>query len=492
MAQSLVGGSVQVSNVTYTGASIAGGTFGGGAGIIGFDTGILLSNGDIANVIGPNTSNGISAENGTAGDPDLDQLVAPDVTHDAAVLQFDFVPQGNNVTFDYVFASDEYNEFVYSFNDVFAFYVNGQNVALVPGTNEYVGINTVNGGNPFGVNAHHPEFYRNNSRDDPGPSTINTEMDGLTTVLSVNAPVTPGVTNHIKLAIADTADFALDSNVFIRAGSFVVPPTATPTNLPGASVTSVLPTPTNTPTNTPKPATTPNPVQQADVCISLMQDPDRAVAPGGIFTYTLGVSNVGPGVASDAEASIGLDPNTEVLDFISPDKGSFVSYLSSTEVRVRFGDLGKNASASAKLIARVLPSAKAGAAINSRAVIAWDDGSVPTDRKVSNLIPMTVGATTNSGLHGLQQRLSVTPGTPSAAGTILSMQGNFFGGEEKVSFWLNLPSGKVQGISSMSQSDKQGNLNVGLDTSGLPAGNYSLVAHGLCTNVEGVGVFTIK
>jgi hypothetical protein len=48
-------------------------------------------------------------------------------------------------------------------------------------------------------------------------------MDGLTVVLTIKTLVNPGVPNHIKLAIADTADTALDSNVFIKAGSFSAP-----------------------------------------------------------------------------------------------------------------------------------------------------------------------------------------------------------------------------------------------------------------------------
>ena len=71
-----------------------------------------------------------------------------------------------------------------------------------------------------------PQFFRNNDRDDPGPATINTEMDGLTVVLSVQATVKIGQTNHIKLAITDVGDASLDSNVFIRAGSFLSVPGA--------------------------------------------------------------------------------------------------------------------------------------------------------------------------------------------------------------------------------------------------------------------------
>ena len=81
-------------------------------------------------------------------------------------------------------------------------------------------INTVNGGRPFGnANAVNPSFYRNNDPDDGGV-TIPIEADGMTVVLTLEAPVNPGVTNHIKLAIADVNDQQYDSWVFIKGGSF--------------------------------------------------------------------------------------------------------------------------------------------------------------------------------------------------------------------------------------------------------------------------------
>ena len=131
LANSLTGGGLSVSNVTYTGADVAAGTFSGGATPIGFDTGIILSSGDIANVVGPNVEDGITGDNQLPGDTDLTTLAGAD-TFDASVLAFDFVPTTSTISFHYVFASDEYNEFVNDvFNDVFAFYVNGTNCATV-------------------------------------------------------------------------------------------------------------------------------------------------------------------------------------------------------------------------------------------------------------------------------------------------------------------------------------------------------------------------
>jgi ABC-type transport system substrate-binding protein len=227
LASSLVGGGVTISNVSYTGAPGAAGAFSGGSAPIGFAQGLVLGSGSVQTtaehngVEGPNAEDNVTTANGQPGDADLNTLSGKS-TSDAAVLEFDFVPQFSTVQFQYVFSSDEYNEYANSaFNDTFGFLVNGQNCAIVPGTaSTPVGVNTINGGNPFGTNAQHPALFRNNDLDDEG-GAINTEMDGLTVVLPCSAIVTPNVTNHLKLAIADAGDSSYDSNVFIEAGSLV-------------------------------------------------------------------------------------------------------------------------------------------------------------------------------------------------------------------------------------------------------------------------------
>jgi hypothetical protein len=50
LVNTLLGGVVNISNVTYVGATNAAGTFTGGTGILGFDAGIVLSSGDVVNV----------------------------------------------------------------------------------------------------------------------------------------------------------------------------------------------------------------------------------------------------------------------------------------------------------------------------------------------------------------------------------------------------------------------------------------------------------
>ncbi len=225
VAQTLVGAGVTISNVTFAGDVTQGGTFVAAPGTIGFDTGVVMSSGDIAGTIGPNTSDSTTTAFGGAGDADLTALSGFQ-TFDAAVLEFDFTPDADTVFFRYVFASEEYNEFVNSsFNDAFAFFVNGTNCAVIDGGTGLVPItiNTINNGNPLGTNSTNPAFYRNNDLSDGG-GTIDTEMDGLTIVLTCMAPVNAGVANTMKLAIADASDQVLDSAVFLEEGSLSTTP----------------------------------------------------------------------------------------------------------------------------------------------------------------------------------------------------------------------------------------------------------------------------
>lgn len=206
LASTLMCGNFPITNVNFIGANRAAGTFSGGAGIIDFDSGIILSTGDISSVIGPNTADGTSTNNGLPGDADLTSLIS-ESTNDAAVLEFDFVPNCSVLTFKFVFGSEEYYEWANSdFNDVFGLFVNGNNVALVP-VNLPVSVNNVNLVNNAGL-------YRDNEL--PG-ATIDTELDGLTVVLTATANVNAGQTNHIKLAIADVNDNIFDSDVFIES-----------------------------------------------------------------------------------------------------------------------------------------------------------------------------------------------------------------------------------------------------------------------------------
>ena len=139
--------------------------------------------------------------------------------------------------------SEEYNEHTCSaYNDVFGFFISGpgidgnpnyennaKNVALVPGTNVPVAINTVNQGFPgdYGTenvcNLASPNWQNNSqffvdNESNENPSVP--QFDGFTVPFTIEIPVECGCVYHIKLAIADAVDDKNDSAVFIEAGSF--------------------------------------------------------------------------------------------------------------------------------------------------------------------------------------------------------------------------------------------------------------------------------
>lgn len=209
---------IVINSASYTGANGASGTFAVGTDIIGIDRGILLTSGTVASAPGPNDLPGAGEDNSRPGDAQLDGLIPGGATQDASVLTIHFTPTGNQVQFSYVFASEEYNEFVGSeFNDIFAFFVGGTNYAVLPGTTTPVAINNVNCGSsidPFFPPTNCSFFIDNTS------GALNTQMDGMTTVLTFTAPVNPGVQNTMRLAIADVSDGILDSAVFLAGGSF--------------------------------------------------------------------------------------------------------------------------------------------------------------------------------------------------------------------------------------------------------------------------------
>lgn len=240
-----------ISNILGTGITVLGsnyidgpdvsqsGTFTDGlASGLGFDAGILLTTGAAIGAEGPNISDGTSTSTNSGGDADLNMIVSPNATFDRAVLEFDFQfgdgSAGGDLFFVFQFASEEYNEFANSeFNDVFALYVDGLNVALIPGTSTPVAINTVNGGNPLGTDASNPDLFNNNDPSD-GLPLYDIEYDGFTDPFIAQSLGLGAGIHTMKFAIADTSDQILDSAVFIQAGSFSIEPPSVGVPEPGA------------------------------------------------------------------------------------------------------------------------------------------------------------------------------------------------------------------------------------------------------------------
>lgn len=243
LAQNLLGDGVSISNVSYKGSPGASGYFEGGTDAgIGIESGVVLTTGEASSLnTAENVSPYTSSDNYGSGDSDLDTLIPGYETFDATVLEFDFVSTGDSVYFNYVFGSEEYNEWVASeFNDVFGFFIDGTNYALMPGADTPVSIDTVNNG----ANA---EYYNDNAGvpvfDEDGffvrfneEPSLPFAYDGFTDVLTTSITgLTPGEVYHIRLAIADAGDQYLDSGVFLQAGTFSN--TETPAEEPAGSET---------------------------------------------------------------------------------------------------------------------------------------------------------------------------------------------------------------------------------------------------------------
>ncbi|MBN3034147.1 MAG: gliding motility-associated C-terminal domain-containing protein, partial [Bacteroidales bacterium] len=223
MVENIVGEGIVYSNVTFQGADISRGIFSnGGTTNIGLESGIFLTSGAGYLIPGPNSSSSSGVNNGFPGDPQLTAL-SNQSTYDAAVLEFDFIPESDTLRFRYVFGSEEYPEWVLNlYNDVFGYFVTGpdpeggqyinKNIALVPGTQLPVAIATINNVIPS-----YPQYYVDNT----GGLTI--EYDGFTTVLTAWVLVVPCETYHIKMAVADSGDGIYDTGVFIEENSFVSP-----------------------------------------------------------------------------------------------------------------------------------------------------------------------------------------------------------------------------------------------------------------------------
>lgn len=225
MVQNLVGEGVQIFNVQVTAAPNSFGYYTSNGTEIGTSQGLLLTTGQAVNAIGPNNSSGLPVilPNGTCGNCSIFNNNFPGstllnqaqdrVTFDATMIEFDIIPQGDSLKFDYTFASEEYLEWVNSpFNDVFGFYITGPNIgtdvnlALVPGTSQAVAINSVN----HLTNS----VYFDNNITPPGQFI---QYDGLTVGLTASVGnLIPCETYRLKLVIADGSDRIYDSGVFVR------------------------------------------------------------------------------------------------------------------------------------------------------------------------------------------------------------------------------------------------------------------------------------
>lgn len=197
---------------------------------LGIGPGILLTSGS-GNPPLENTSSGFGVSQEGNQDDQLQAVVADAFPEgnfqvfDVNSLGFDFTitdPDANAIVFDLVFGSDEFPEFVDSFVDIAAVFVNDENVALfenglplsVLGENLDEG-NFINNTDDDNTGDFEGEDGLENGDDvEEATSSLPIEYDGVSSVLSIVAPVVEGK-NTIKFAVSDTGDQILDSGLFI-------------------------------------------------------------------------------------------------------------------------------------------------------------------------------------------------------------------------------------------------------------------------------------
>uniref|UniRef100_UPI003750A9C0 choice-of-anchor L domain-containing protein n=1 Tax=Flavobacterium sp. TaxID=239 RepID=UPI003750A9C0 len=195
-------------------------------------SGVVLSTGNALQAGGPNNS---SQSNGNwPGDAQLLSYVQSlniDATltdyNDATILEFDFVPLSDSMSFDFLFASEEYGTYQCVFSDAFAFFLSNTttagpvtNLALIPNTTTPISVVTIrNSANNNSCLSANPTFF---GFYNDGTNTVGTasNFNGQTIKMTASSAVIPNNTYHIKLVIADRNDNSFDSAVFLGGGSF--------------------------------------------------------------------------------------------------------------------------------------------------------------------------------------------------------------------------------------------------------------------------------
>jgi outer membrane protein OmpA-like peptidoglycan-associated protein len=242
----LLGSDIYVSNIKYKGMLGSIGHFIADSTLLGLKEGLILSTGQADSIIGPNKEKGFtsSGEYPNLPEQDLRKLIKGDKdlnrlcwcrTTDITIIEFDFIPINNLLQFDFLFASEEYPEFIDGrFNDVFALFLDGPgiegkiNLAKLPDNVTPISIKHVNHkrnkeyyrANPNHINLIKRIFWKKDRYSEAIRLHNYFQFDGITTPLRAQNAVIPFQKYHLKIAIADVRDRKYDSGVFLKSRSF--------------------------------------------------------------------------------------------------------------------------------------------------------------------------------------------------------------------------------------------------------------------------------
>ncbi|MBP6556851.1 MAG: choice-of-anchor L domain-containing protein, partial [Flavobacterium sp.] len=234
-----------ISNITWsTGSGSSSGTGFGSSNGIGYfqninpnfplSSGVILSTGNALSAPGPNTSTLSDGNNAWLGDNDLFNYITGlgidgGLTdyNNATVLEFDFTPLTNQMSFDFLFASEEYGTFQCFYSDSFAFFLTNitagtapVNLALLPSTTTPISVVTIrDNANNATCSSENPTYF-GTFNGGVNAASAATNFNGETVLMTATSAVIPNNVYHIKLVIADRNDTSYDSAVFLGGGSF--------------------------------------------------------------------------------------------------------------------------------------------------------------------------------------------------------------------------------------------------------------------------------
>lgn len=248
---------------------------------------------------------------------------------------------------------------------------------------------------------------------------------------------------------------------------------------PGTGQGPVTPTP---PTETPV-------LKTADVSVRLWSDPSIRVIRGGNFTYELRVRNHGQGSASQVKVTLPYrrDQYTLLEANFDNSKGDWVSEIADKTITITFGRLAPNSERTGRITFRVASNLADETVLDMRATYGWSDAGNGARDRQSNWAPLLVGAG-NASAPWVWTVISPTSGPAS---TVFRVQSNRFIPGEQVVTWLNTPHG-VQALNLRGTANALGAVDLSLQDSKLPAGNYQIVLYGQRSGLTGVASFTIR
>lgn len=204
--------------------------------------GLLFSTGHAGiaaqtNICNSNASASVD-NNGLDADDDLELISNENNLNDVSYIEFDFKPSDDTLTFNYVFASEEYHGAIdLGFYDVFGIFLSGPgidgefsnnavNIATITDDDLPVNSNTINFGQGGFTCTETPndcvncEYLVDNTQKSDS-AFFAMAYDGYTIPMNATYAVEPGEWYHIKIAIADALSDGFDSGIFLSEGTLV-------------------------------------------------------------------------------------------------------------------------------------------------------------------------------------------------------------------------------------------------------------------------------